>query len=230
MTELLASNYRTITFDCYGTLIDWESGILGYLQPLLESYGVHVIDDWVLEFFAECEPQIQAEGGTYRSVLGRVLDRFGTRLGFTASEDTLNGFANSIEYWHPFPDTVPALHALSRRFTLGVVSNVDNDLFAFSAEHLGVEFAHVITAQEVGAYKPDKAMFDAALAQSQGPVLHVAQSRFHDIAPANANGLDTVWINRETPSGGSGAARPADVEANWTFTSLTAFAQALNLM
>jgi 2-haloacid dehalogenase len=211
-------------------LIDWESGILEYLQPLLESYGVHVIDDWVLEFFADCEPQIQAEGGTYRSVLGRVLGRFGTRLGFTATDDTLNGFANSIEYWHPFPDTVPALHALSRQFELGVVSNIDNDLFAFSAQHLGVEFAHVITAQEVGAYKPDKAMFAAALAQSQGPVLHIAQSRFHDIVPANELGLDTVWINRETSSGGSGAARPENVEANWTFNSLVALAQAMNLM
>jgi 2-haloacid dehalogenase len=230
MTDLLASNYRTLTFDCYGTLIDWESGILEYLQPLLQSYGVHVIDDWVLEFFAECEPQIQADGGTYRSVLGRVLLQFGTRLGFTATEDAQNGFANSIEYWHPFSDTVVALHALSHQFELGVVSNVDHDLFAFSAQHLGVEFAHVITAQEVGTYKPDKAMFKAALAQSRGPVLHIAQSRFHDIAPANELGLDTVWINRETARGGSGAAKPVNVEANWTFSSLATLAEAMNLM
>lgn len=230
MTDLLANSYKTLTFDCYGTLINWEDGILGYLQPLLESYGVHVIDEWVLEFFAECEPEIQAEGGTYRSVLGRVLQRFGTRLAFTPTEDTLNGFANSIEYWHPFPDTVPALRALARQFELGVVSNIDNDLFAFSALFLGVEFAHVITAQEVGAYKPDKAIFKAALQQVRGPVLHVAQSRFHDIAPANELGLDTVWINRESAGGGNGAARSSDAEPNWTFASLTEFAQAMNLM
>jgi 2-haloacid dehalogenase len=229
MTELVADNYKTITFDCYGTLIDWENGILGYLQPMLASYGVHVIDDWVLDFFAEWEPRIQSEGGTYRSILGRVLERFGTRLAFTPSEDTLNGFANSIEYWNPFPDTVPALRALARRFELGVVSNIDNDLFAFSARHLGVEFDHVVTAQEVGAYKPDKAMFEAALRKVRRPVLHVAQSRFHDIAPANELGLDTVWINREGAGSGNGAARPAAVEANWTFRTLSELARALKL-
>ena len=81
MTELAAANYRTLTFDCYGTLIDWENGILGYLQPLLASYDVHVIDEWVLEFFAENEPALQAEGGSYRSVLKRLLQRLGTRCG-----------------------------------------------------------------------------------------------------------------------------------------------------
>ena len=230
MTELKADNYKTLTFDCYGTLIDWEAGILGYLQPLLERHGVHVIDDWALAFFADCEPEIQAEGGTYRSVLGKVLQRFGTRLAFTPDEDTLNGFANSIEYWQPFPDTIPALGALASRFELAVVSNIDNDLFAMSARHLGVEFAHVITAQEVGAYKPDKAMFNAALAQVRGPVLHVAQSRFHDIAPANDMGMDTVWINRDGASEGSGAAQPSDAEPNWTFNTLEELAQAMNLM
>jgi 2-haloacid dehalogenase len=230
MTELVAANYKTITFDCYGTLIDWENGILGYLQPLLESYGAHVIDDWVLEFFAQCEPEIQAEGGTYRSVLGRVLQRLGTRLAFTPSDDTQNGFASSIEYWYPFPDTVPALRALARQFELGIVSNIDNDLFAFSAEYLGVEFAHVITAQEVGAYKPDKAMFNAALQRLSGPVLHVAQSRFHDIAPASELGLDTVWINRASATSGQGAARSTAAEPTWTFNTLAELAQALKLM
>jgi 2-haloacid dehalogenase len=230
MTDLVADNYKTLTFDCYGTLIDWENGILGYLQPLLESYGVHVIDEWVLDFFAECEPEIQAEGGTYRTVLGRVLQRFGTRLAFAPNEETRNGFANSIEYWHPFPDTVPALRTLASKFELGIVSNIDNDLFAFSNEYLGVDFAHVITAQEVGAYKPDKAMFKAALKQVQGPVLHVAQSRYHDIAPATEQGFDTVWINRECDGGGNCAAKPADdVEPTWTFNTLAELAQAMQL-
>jgi 2-haloacid dehalogenase len=229
MTELVANKYKTLTFDCYGTLIDWENGILGYLQPLLESYGVHVIDDWVLDYFAACEPEIQAEGGTYRSVLGRVLQRFGTRLGFTPNDDTLNGFASSIEYWQPFPDTVPALRALARQYELAVVSNIDNDLFAYSAEYLGVEFAHVITAQEVGAYKPDKAVFKAALQQVRKPVLHVAQSRYHDIVPAAELGLDTVWINRAGAGSGNGAARAADAEPTWTFNTLSEFVEALNL-
>jgi len=230
MTELVADNYKTLTFDCYGTLIDWENGILDYLQPLLAGYGVHVIDQWVLEFFAECEPEIQAQGGTYRSVLGRVLDRFGKRLAFAPADDTRNAFANSIEYWQPFPDTVAALRALASRFELAVVSNIDNDLFAHSARYLGVDFAHVVTAQEVGAYKPDKAMFETVLRKVQGPVLHIAQSRFHDIAPANALGLDTVWINRASAAGGSGAARAAAAEPKWTFGTLTELAQALKLM
>jgi 2-haloacid dehalogenase len=227
MTDLVPSDYKTLTFDCYGTLIDWENGLLGYLQPLLQSYSVHVIDEWVLEFFAAVEPEMQAQGGSYRSVLGRVLQRFGTRLAFTPSEDTLNGFANSIEYWLPFPETVPALRALAGQFELAVVSNIDNDLFAFSAQYLGVEFAHVITAQEVEAYKPDEAMFKAALTRVKAPVLHVAQSRYHDIAPANALGLDTVWINR----GGThdGATRSSEAEPNWTFNTLDELAQALGL-
>ena len=229
MTELVPDKYKTLTFDCYGTLIDWENGILGYLQPLLESYGVHVIDDWVLAFFAECEPQIQAEGGSYRSVLGNVLQRFGTRLAFTPNEDTRNGFANSIEYWQPYPDTVQALRALARQFDLAVVSNIDNDLFSYSAQYLGVDFAHVITAQDVGAYKPDKAMFEAALKQADGPVLHVAQSRYHDIVPATELGLDTVWINRDSSSDGNGAAKAVDAEPTWTFSSLAELVEAMKL-
>jgi 2-haloacid dehalogenase len=228
MTDLAAGNYRTVTFDCYGTLIDWENGILGYLQPLLESYDVHVLDDWVLEFFAENEPALQAEGGSYRSVLERLLARLGTRCAFTPSEDTLKGFADSIEYWQPFADTNAALRALAERFDLAVVSNVDNELFSLSARQLGVEFAHVITAEDVGAYKPDRAMFDEALRRCQGPVLHVAQSLFHDIAPAKALGLDTVWINRPSAAG-SGAARPAEVEPTWTFGNLDEFVRALDL-
>jgi 2-haloacid dehalogenase len=228
MTDLAAGNYRTVTFDCYGTLIDWENGILGYLQPLLESYDVHVLDEWVLDFFAENEPALQAEGGSYRSVLERLLARLGTRCAFTPNEDTLKGFADSIEYWQPFADTNAALRALAERFDLAVVSNIDNELFSLSARQLGVEFAHVITAEDVGAYKPDRAMFDDALRRVQGPVLHVAQSLFHDIAPATALGLDTVWINRPSAAG-SGAARPAEVEATWTFGNLDELVRALDL-
>lgn len=228
MTELAAANYRTLTFDCYGTLIDWENGILGYLQPLLASYDVHVIDEWVLEFFAENEPALQAEGGSYRSVLKRLLQRLGTRCAFTPSEEVQNGFAESIEYWQPFPDTNAALRALAERFDLAVISNIDNDLFALSARQLGVPFAHVITAQDVGAYKPDHAVFEAALSKVQGPVLHVAQSLFHDIAPASALGLDTAWINRPSAAGG-GAARPAEVDPTWTFNDLGELVAALGL-
>lgn len=220
--KLDRTRYRTLSFDCYGTLIDWESGIIGYLQPLLESVDAHVIDEWVLAFYGEMEPEVQAEGGSYRSVLARVLERFGKRLGFTPGEDDLAGFAGSIEYWQPFPDTVESLRQLSRDFELIALSNIDDDLFAMSARAMGNPFRQLISAQQVGAYKPDPKMFEALLASAQGPVLHVAQSRFHDIVPATAAGLDTVWIDR--PS--LGATRQVEATPTWTFSSLAEFADA----
>ena len=220
---LQAGNYKTLSFDCYGTLIDWENGILGFMQPLLDSYDVHVIDDWVLEFFAEHEPREQARGGSYRAVLGRVLEQFGNRLAFTPGNAEMQAFAESIEYWQPFPDTVPALRRLKQKYQLAVLSNIDDDLFKLTRKNLGLDFEQVITAQQVGAYKPDRAMFDAALRVVEAPVLHVAQSRYHDIQPAMALGLEAVWINRDGP----GAVRDADVVPTCTFRNLTELADAL---
>ena len=216
-------NYRTLSFDCYGTLIDWENGILGFLQPLLDSYDVHVIDEWILEFFSEREPEEQAKGGRYRDVLARVLSSFGTRLAFTPAADALDSFADSIEYWQPFDGTVDALQRLRKKYDLAVISNVDDDLFELSRRNLGIEFDHVITAEQVGAYKPARKMFDAALQVLEGPVLHVAQSRFHDIQPATALQLDTVWINRSGPS----ATRDVDATPTATFPDLRSLADAL---
>ena len=222
MKPLEKKNYRTLSFDCYGTLIDWENGILGYLQPLFDSVDVHVIDSWVLETFAELEPIEQARGGSYQSVLGRVLECFARNLAFTPGEDVLSGFAGSIEYWQPFPDSVAGLAALSEDFKLIALSNIDDELFELSAEALGRPFDALISAEQVGAYKPDPKMFEALLKQAEGPVLHVAQSRYHDILPATAAGLDTVWINR--PS--MGAAQPVEATPTWTFDSLADFTAA----
>ncbi len=222
MTQLDKSQYKTLSFDCYGTLIDWERGILDYLQPLLASYDVHVIDEWVLEYFAALEPRFQAEGGSYRTVLSRIIDQFGRRLGFVASAEEQAAFGASVERWQPFPDTVAALSDLSTDFQLVALSNIDDELFKFSAEVMQRPFTTIITAEQVGAYKPDSRMFKALLAEVSGPVLHVAQSRFHDIVPAAAHNLDTVWINR--PS--LGAAMAADADPTWTFDSMEAFAAA----
>lgn len=223
MTEIDASKYATLTFDCYGTLIDWESGITGYLQPLLARYDIHVIDEFLLEAFAELEPQLQAEGGAYREVLARLLQRLGERLAFQPKPEELAGFAGSIAHWPAFDDTVEALAALAGHFELAVVSNIDDDLFAHSAKHLQAPFAHVVTAQQAQAYKPNPKVFELALSRVKAPVLHVAQSRFHDIVPAAAAGLDTVWINR--PS--KGAAKPVQASPSWTFTSMAEFAAAI---
>jgi 2-haloacid dehalogenase len=222
MPELRKKNYRTLSFDCYGTLIDWEAGLIGYLQPLLESYDVHVIDEWVLSFFGRMEPELQAEGGSYRRVLSGVLERLGRELAFAPSDDALEDFAESIEYWPPFPDSVGVLRSLKEDFELVALSNIDDDLFEFSDRVLGKPFSQIISAEQVGAYKPDRRMFEALLARTTGPNLHVAQSTFHDIAPASALGIDTVWINR--PS--LGAAKPTQAEPTWTFDSLAEFAAA----
>ena len=223
MTKPDKNQYKTISFDVYGTLIDWENGILGYLQPLLESYDVHVIDEWVLELYADYEPACQAEGGSYRSVLMAVLEKFGCRLAFSPNEEALAGFPASMEYWQPFEDTRPALEALSAGFDLAILSNVDDDLFQLTRPSLGVDFDHVITAEAVGAYKPDPAMFNTLVDTVEGPLLHVAQSRFHDIAPASELGIDTVWVNRE----GAAATKASDARPKWTVSSLTELADLL---
>ena len=219
-----ADDYRALTFDCYGTLVDWGSGIVDYLQPLLRSHDLKVSDRRLLILFSELEPQVQSGGGRYAEVLREVLRRISARLGFTPSEDDLEGFAQSVGDWKPFPDTVDALSRLAERFDLAIISNVDNDLFARTNRLLGVSFAHIITAQDVGLYKPDRAMFDAALATlgEGGGVLHVAQSLFHDIAPASTLGLDTVWIRR-----GQNAAKVVEARPTWSYATLGNFAAAI---
>ncbi len=219
-----ADDYRALTFDCYGTLVDWGSGIVDYLQPLLRSHDLKVSDRRLLILFSELEPQVQSGGGRYAEVLQEVLRRISALLGFTPSEDDLEGFAQSVGDWKPFPDTVDALSRLAERFDLAIISNVDNDLFARTNRLLGVSFAHIITAQDVGLYKPDRAMFDAALATlgEGGGVLHVAQSLFHDIAPASTLGLDTVWIRR-----GQNAAKVVEARPTWSYATLGNFAAAI---
>ncbi len=219
-----ADDYRVLTFDCYGTLVDWGSGILDHLQPLLADHGISMPGPSLLNLFAELEPEVQSQGGKYADVLQEVLLRMGRCLGFSPSDGDLQGFAESVGDWEPFPDTVQALSRLASRFDLAIVSNVDNHLFARTNRHLKTNFRHVITAEEVGAYKPDLAMFDAALAAIGGAsgVLHVAQSLFHDIAPAADLGLETVWIRRD-----HNAARMVDAQPTWSYPTLGDFAEAI---
>lgn len=222
MADPKADDYDTLTFDCYGTLIDWGAGIVGHLQPLLLERDAHVIDDFLLDFFAETEPAAQQDGVAYADVLREVLRRLGDRLAFSPTDALLDAFAESAGDWEPFPDTVEALARLGERVNLVVVSNVDNAIFERTAVKLGAEFKHVITAEDVGAYKPDPRMFDATRQALDGDrVLHVAQSLYHDIAPASALGLDTVWIRRD-----HNAARRVSASPTWTFDSLSQFTDA----
>ena len=218
------SDFDILSFDCYGTLVDWESAIVSTLQSILLTHDAHWNDAVLLEHFARLEPNEQELGGSYREVLRRVLARFGTRLGFVPTDTQLKEFEECIARAMPFSDTVGALKTLSESFKLAIISNTDDDLFALTAPNLEVSFDFVITAEQVGKYKPNAVVFEHALKQfpgSKSRVLHVAQSLFHDVAPANALGISTVWIDRT--AGKLGATAPSDAKPQWTYPSLADF-------
>ena len=198
-----------ISFDCYGTLIDWESGILRYLKPLLHRKGCGLSDSGILDLYSEFEPREQAGSyRRYRDVLASVVGDFANELHFHATPDEIAGLAESIREWAPLPDAVPTLRSLRSRYRLAVLSNIDDDLFACSAQKLQVTFDCVVTAQQAQAYKPSSTNFGLLLEKLsvvRSRLLHVAESLFHDIAPANKLGIATVWVNRRQgrPSGAS---------------------------
>jgi 2-haloacid dehalogenase len=194
------SRFECLSFDCYGTLIDWESGILGYLRPLLRSKGCDVSDERILDLYSEFEPRQQDLAyRRYREVLASVVRDFGGEFGVDFTEKEVDGLANSISAWKPFPDTVYALQRLKTRYKLAVLSNIDGDLFASTAPKLGVELDCVVTAQQVQSYKPSIRNFETLLDRLQirkDRLLHVAESLYHDVIPAQALGIATVWVNR----------------------------------
>ena len=207
------SRFTTISFDCYGTLIDWEAGILPVLRIVLANHGQRLSDAAILELYGEFEAE--AESGpyqSYRNVLQAVVRTFADRLHFEASSAEIRSLHESVHAWPPFPDTVPALRELQKRYKLVVISNIDDDLFAQTRKHLHVEFDGVITAQQARSYKPSLNNFQMALrtlAISPDRLLHAAQSIYHDVAPARSLGISTVWVNRKSARPGIGAVRAA---------------------
>jgi 2-haloacid dehalogenase len=197
--------YQALTFDCYGTLIDWESGMLNALKPLLLAHGVDLTTDEILSAFAEFEAEL--ENGSYlkyRQVLEGVVQKFGERFGFTPTAAEIRSLPESIQNWLPFSDTVEALQTLQQKYKLVILSNVDDDLFAYTAKHLQVKFDQVITAEQLQSYKPNLNNFKTLIQRLDLPmtaILHVAQSVYHDIIPAHSLGLSTVWVDRR---GGQG--------------------------
>jgi len=225
--------FEVLTFDCYGTLIDWENGILDALRPVLAGHGVEESDRTLLETYAQFESDIQ-DGAylKYRHVLREVMRRFGQRYNFEPTEAELTRLEDSIQHWKPFSDTVEALGKLKSRYKLMVLSNIDNDLFAGSQKQLHVPFDNVMTAEQIGSYKPNLRNFEFAIAHiglDKSKILHVAQSLFHDIAPAKQIGLATVWINRRQDQEGSGATKPTEATPDLEFPSLGALATAIGL-
>jgi len=227
---LLDPEPDTLTFDCYGTLIDWESGIAGALGPILARHGRPLDVESILERYALIESALEAGPYLrYREVLRRALDAFGSALGFEPSAEERESFGASVADWPAFPDSEAALATLATRYRLVILSNVDDDLFADSARRLGVAFHDVITAQQVGSYKPELRNFEVAI-ERVGPrerILHVAQSLFHDIAPARAVGLRAVWVNRRAGRPGSGATAQSDARPDAEVPDLRTLAELL---
>ena len=206
------TDYRVLTFDCYGTLIDWEGGIWDALQPvIMRNGGAGVTRDAGLRAFAQCESrQEQATPDLrYPELLARVHRRIAGSLDLRTDDDLDAAFGASVPHWPAFPDTADALRVLKRRYGLVILSNVHRDGIAASNRKLGVEFDAVYTAEDIGSYKPSDANFEYMLARlksdlglERSDVLHTAQSLHHDHAPANRFGLANAWIDRQRLSDG----------------------------
>ncbi|MGH2474333.1 MAG: haloacid dehalogenase type II [Candidatus Limnocylindrales bacterium] len=222
--------FDALTFDCYGTLIDWEAGLLGAFAPILRAHDVVAADDDILSRYARHEAA--AEAGPYRryrDVLAAGLRGVAGELGFEPTAAELAGFGGSVVDWPAFPDSEAALARLKERYRLGVITNCDDDLFAASNARLGVTFDWIVTAEQVGSYKPDEAGFQAAFGRLGLPrerILHVAQSLFHDHVPAKRLGLSTVWIDRRHDRAGGGATPTAAATPDARFTDMSSFAEA----
>ena len=201
-------HFEWLSFDCYGTLVDWESGICDAVSSVLTRHGAHSSTREVLAMFSETEPEVQARAGylTYRDVLHTVMRSIGTKLNLVFSDNELDSLAESLPNWPIFPDVAGALQTLKERYKLAVISNVDDDLFASTAKVLNVDFDLVVTAQQAQNYKPDLHNFNVALTRMKVDKqnwLHIAESLYHDIAPANRLGIASVWVNRPDRGGGT---------------------------
>jgi len=221
--------FDVLTFDCYGTLIDWEAGILAGLRVVLDARGIETTDDQLLEAFAHHEAELEAGPYLrYREVLAGCLRALCAAHGVTPSHDEEADFAGSVRDWRPFPDSPAALARLATRFRLGVITNCDDDLFAASERRLGINFDWVVTAQQLGSYKPNPRNIELALERIGVPrdrVLHVAQSLFHDHVPAKALGLSTVWVDRRHDRPGSGATLPASAKPDLVVPDMRTLAE-----
>jgi 2-haloacid dehalogenase len=230
------TDYKVLTFDCYGTLIDWEAGIYAALQPLLAKTTRPLSKDAVLETFARHESSQEAETPDmiYSDVLTAVHRRLADEWGIAASDVDHSRFGSSVPDWPAFPDSAEALAYLKQHYKLVILSNVDRASFAGSNARLGVTFDAIYTAQDIGSYKPDLSNFHymldrlARLGIAKSDILHTAQSLFHDHAPAKAVGLASAWIDRRHATGGFGAtmAPPASAGYDVRFNSMADFAAA----
>jgi 2-haloacid dehalogenase len=212
--DLDLSRFDALTFDCYGTLIDWETGILAALHQALPDASDKASEQSLLEAFARHEAEIEAGPYVpYRQVLETTVRSIAADLGTSVDDGAAAAFGGSVVDWPAFPDSAAALADLAARYRLGVITNCDDDLFAASEARLGVRFDPVVTAQQTRRYKPNPRGFELAFERIGLPtsrILHVAQSLFHDHVTAKRLGLATVWVDRRSGRSGFGATPPAE--------------------
>jgi putative hydrolase of the HAD superfamily len=210
------TDFKALTFDCYGTLIDWETGMVEALKPLTSRVGRALSHEEILEAHGrhEAAQQEQTPAKLYRDLLAVVYKRLAEEWATPASWEECVTYGRSIADWPAFPDSADALRHLKQHYKLIILSNVDNASFASSSKKLGVQFDAIFTAEDIGSYKPSDRNFEYMLAKlktfgvEKGEVLHVAQSLFHDHGPANRHGLASCWIDRRSDQAGFGATRP----------------------
>ena len=230
------ADFGALSFDCYGTLIDWETGIAGVLRPWAQERGLDLTDEALLTAYSAREARAEAEhpADNYPLILARSFRELGQELGAQVTDEDADRLSASIPGWPAFEDSPDALKALAQRYRLIILSNVDRASFAASNRRLQVTFTSILTAEDIGSYKPSPKNFEALLAEvtrlgmPRDRLLHVAQSLFHDHVPAKQFGLPTVWINRrhDRPGWGATPEPPAGVTLDWEFPSLRAFADA----
>jgi 2-haloacid dehalogenase len=235
--DMNLADYKALSFDCYGTLIDWEAGIAAVVRPWATEVGLEMDDEQLLHAYAENEAATEREtpAALYPDVLATAFRRTGNSLGKPVDDAWANRLGISVPDWPAFPDSAGALASLAKHFQLIILSNVHRDGFAGSNKRLCGTFAAVITAEDVGAYKPadnhfralDSALKDLGIARDD--LLHVAQSLFHDHVPAKRNGLASVWINRRYDRPGWGATPEPSEEWSFDleFPSMADFARAV---
>ncbi|MBV9344738.1 MAG: haloacid dehalogenase type II [Gammaproteobacteria bacterium] len=229
-------DFSVLTFDCYGTLIDWEAGLVRALQPLVDAGRLTLSRDELLAEFGRHESAQQSATPRmrYPELLATVHRRLAAHWEVYLPEDAHAAFGASVGKWPAFADSADALRYLKRHYPLVILSNVDRASFAQSRAQLGVEFDAICTAEDIGSYKPDPRNF-AYLIETVGrlgiprsQILHTAQSLHHDHAPAHQAGLATAWIDRRHDQQGWGATRPPQGTPpfDFRFVSMAAMAQA----
>ena len=224
------TDFEVLSFDCYGTLIDWESGILKNLRPLTKQLAEQLLPDEILSAHGELESAQQEKTPQmlYRDILASVYEQLSKKWGVSVEREACERYGLSVGEWEPFEDTVEALRYLKKHFKLVILSNVDNRNFADSNKRLKVEFDYVFTAEDIGSYKPADRNFEYMLEHlgtrgvRKEQILHTAESLFHDHGPANRFGIRSCWIHRRHEKQGFGATKdPGKTPTyDFRFTSL----------